>query len=189
MFIAHCKLLHRETGALVVYIDHTGLSDQSRARGWSGKRAAVDTEIEVSRTGDIRRWRIAKQKDNDDSESYCRFKLERVSLGFHDDGNEESSCVVVPDDDTGAAPGEQVRAAGKYEPAIMALVRDEMDVPEIVRIVKEDTVHDGTSRDRRELNIAKAVERLLEKKLLRKVRGKNSVAPNLITTKDFEDGT
>src|SRR5207253_1810102 len=52
--LQHCKFLHRETGALVILVAHSG-KDQSRGmRGWSGAKAAADAEIEVTRNGDYR---------------------------------------------------------------------------------------------------------------------------------------
>lgn len=91
--IAHCKFLHRKTGALVILIHHSGKDAAKGARGWSGLRAAADAEIEVTRNGDYRRATLTKMKDGGDLEAFD-FKLKVVSLGTDMDGEEESSCIV-----------------------------------------------------------------------------------------------
>jgi hypothetical protein len=91
--LAHCKHLHRATGALVVLVHHAGKDATKGARGWSGLRAAVDAEIEVSRTNTGRVARVSKQKDGDDSASFD-FKLRSIMVGVDDDGDEVTSCVV-----------------------------------------------------------------------------------------------
>lgn len=90
--LAHCKLLHRVTGALVVLVHHAGKDATKGARGWSGVRAAVDAEIEVSRGVACRTARVTKQKDADDSAVF-NFNLCSVMVGADEDG-EISSCVV-----------------------------------------------------------------------------------------------
>src|SRR5690606_7842012 len=82
--VDHCKFLHRQTGALVVLVHHSG-KDQSRgARGWSGLRAAADAEIEVTRNGDYRVAAVTKMKDGADGATFA-FKLKPVVLELDDD--------------------------------------------------------------------------------------------------------
>lgn len=90
--LAHCKHLHRVTGALVVLVHHAGKDATKGARGWSGVRAAVDAEIEVSRGVACRSARITKQKDADDSAVF-NFNLRSVMVGIDEDG-EVTSCVI-----------------------------------------------------------------------------------------------
>lgn len=92
LVVAHCKFLHRKTGALVLLVHHSGKDAAKGARGWSGLKAAADAELEVSRMGDIRTVRVSKMKDGEDGAQYC-FKLKTVVIGITDDG-EESSCVI-----------------------------------------------------------------------------------------------
>jgi RecA-family ATPase len=52
--LAHCKGIHRATGALVLLVHHSGKDSSRGARGWSGLRAAADVELEVVRADDAR---------------------------------------------------------------------------------------------------------------------------------------
>jgi hypothetical protein len=91
--IAHCRMLHELTGATIMLIHHAGKDASKGARGWSGLRAAVDAEIEITRNGDDRVARISKMKDGDDNARFP-FKLLRKVLRLDDDGDEITSIVV-----------------------------------------------------------------------------------------------
>jgi len=92
--LAHCRALHRATGATVVLIHHAGKDTTKGARGWSGLRAAADAEIEVVKSPGGRLVRITKQKDGDDMGAWG-FDLHVVSLGVDEDGDPITSCVAV----------------------------------------------------------------------------------------------
>ena len=91
--LAHCKLLHRATGALVVLVHHAGKDPTKGARGWSGIKAAADAELEVVRDGDLRILRNTKQKDGEDGQIWG-FKLRQVNIGIDEDDELITSCVV-----------------------------------------------------------------------------------------------
>lgn len=95
--LAQCRRLHEETGAMVLLVHHAGKDAARGARGWSGLRAAVDVEIEVSgSTGVVaKKARITKMKDGPDGEEFG-FKLLPVVVGFDADGDEIGSCIVEP---------------------------------------------------------------------------------------------
>lgn len=95
--IAAAKSLQSRIGGLVLLVHHSGKDATKGLRGHSSLHAALDSAIEVSRTDDRRDWRIAKAKDGDDGEAHP-FKLVRVEIGEHDDGESITSCVVVADD-------------------------------------------------------------------------------------------
>jgi hypothetical protein len=95
--LAHCKALHRVTGALVILVHHSGKDSSKGARGWSGLRAAADAEIEVVRAPQMRSATITKLKDGEDGEEYG-FTLTTVVIGQDDDGDDISSCVVTHND-------------------------------------------------------------------------------------------
>lgn len=97
--LAHCKGIHRATKAVVILVHHSGKDSSKGARGWSGLRAAADAELEVVRDDDARAIKITKQKDGDDTAEYG-FRLEPVIIGFDDDGDEITSCVVMESDVT-----------------------------------------------------------------------------------------
>lgn len=91
--LAHCKGIHRATGATVVLVHHAGKDLTKGARGWSGLRAAADAEIEVSRQDPVRMLRISKQKDGQDGLTYY-FDLTQVPIGMDEDGDIITSCVM-----------------------------------------------------------------------------------------------
>ena len=91
--LAHCRGLHRATGALVLLVHHSGKDASKGARGWSGLRAAADVELEVLRAEDDRVLTVTKQKDGDDGAEFG-FRLETVLVDFDADGDEVTSCVV-----------------------------------------------------------------------------------------------
>lgn len=94
--IANCKGLNRATGALVILIHHSGKDAARGARGWSGIRAAVDAEIEITKTpGDVRIATVTKMKDGEDGVAFG-FQLAPVVLGTDAKGNDITSMVVVP---------------------------------------------------------------------------------------------
>jgi hypothetical protein len=93
--IARCQWLHHKTGALVLLVHHSGKDAARGARGWSGLRAAADAELVVTRDkeNDRRAVEIGKQKDSPDGSQYD-FVLRPVPLGFDDDGDVITSCVI-----------------------------------------------------------------------------------------------
>ncbi len=93
--LAACRALHRITGALVVLIHHAGKDAAKGARGWSGLRAAMQTEIEVSQDpAGFRKARITKQRDAEQNLEFA-FKLSPVALEPFDN-RPQVSCVVEP---------------------------------------------------------------------------------------------
>lgn len=92
--IAHCDVLHRVTGALVLLVHHSGKDATKGARGSGALRAAADLEIEVVQTREYRAATITKQKDGEDGQEY-RFKLQEVEIGRDDDDEPITSCVVA----------------------------------------------------------------------------------------------
>ena len=98
--------IRTECTAHFCLIHHSGKSAAAGARGWSGVRAAVDTEIEISDSPTGRCCEITKQRDLSTKGERIGFKLEAVTLGLSKWGAPATSCVVVAAD----AP---VKQAGK----------------------------------------------------------------------------
>lgn len=92
--LAHCKGIHRATGAVVILVHHAGKDPTKGARGWSGLRAAADAELEVIRGATGRALRLSKQKDGED-ELEWGFDLEVVQIGVDEDLEPITSCVVI----------------------------------------------------------------------------------------------
>jgi hypothetical protein len=95
------KLLHVRTSGLVVLVTHKAKHAEpgKGPRGHSSQLAAMDAVLEVTRSSNnLRSWRVEKAKDAEDGGVHG-FRLDVVSLGIDADGDEVSSCVVVPTQD------------------------------------------------------------------------------------------
>jgi len=90
-----CKHLQALIGGLVLLIHHTGKDTTRGARGHSSFFAALDGAIEVERTATQRSWSVAKAKDGQDGKS-VPFDLKLHALGLDPDGDEITSCTVIP---------------------------------------------------------------------------------------------
>lgn len=119
--LAHCKGLHRATGALVILVHHAGKDLSKGARGWSGLRAAADAELSVERLATGRVLRTTKQKDGDDGLEWG-FDLEVVPVGIDSDGDQVTSCVVVE----AQVPSSQAlrRPMGAIEKAVNEVIQE-----------------------------------------------------------------
>ncbi len=102
--------IRTECKAHFCLIHHSGKAAAAGARGWSGIRAAVDTEIEITDSPTGRCCEITKQRDLATKGDRIGFKLEGVTLGFTKWGAAATSCVVVtadaPEKKTGKRMGE-----------------------------------------------------------------------------------
>ena len=98
--VGEIDLIRGETGAHVMIIHHTGKDETRGARGSSTLRAAVDTEIELSRPEGslITTARVTKQRDFQIGPP-MPFSLEVVELGVDRRGNPITSCVVKHEDE------------------------------------------------------------------------------------------
>ena len=119
--LAHCKGIHRATGALVLLVHHSGKDASKGARGWSGLRAAADAELEVIRHPGGRLVRTSKQKDGEDGLSWG-FGLDVVTIGQDEDGDPLTSCVVV--EQALRVAGAPARLLGPTELIVNAVVQE-----------------------------------------------------------------
>ncbi len=165
--LAHCRGLHRATGAVVVLVHHAGKDLSKGARGWSGLRAAADAEIEVSRYPSGRVLRVSKQKDGEDGREYG-FDLEVVNIGFDEDGDVIDSCVVRDADvPLSSRNVKDKKPHGVWERLILEVVAEfslaqtEVDAV-IAEVVRRGPEHVGSGRDQRKSNAKKALRRLAD---------------------------
>jgi hypothetical protein len=171
--IAHCKGLHRLTGALVILIHHSGKDATKGARGWSGLRAAADCEIEVTRFEEYRQARVSKMKDGDEGDEFA-FKLVPVLLGIDGEGEDISSCVVEA-----MAPRkpETRRKLGAVESEILASLSamisienggDSVATEDLIEAVKKRLVFDAGSgtRDQRRTTVKRAIQSMVQSGIL-----------------------
>ncbi|MFM0162901.1 helicase RepA family protein [Paraburkholderia sediminicola] len=97
VLLAGCAQIQRITGGVVLAIHHTGKDAARGLRGHSSLLGALDASIEVTRTGEWREWRNSKVRDEQDGTAYP-FRLQRIEMGFNQDGDAITSCVVRPVD-------------------------------------------------------------------------------------------
>ncbi|WP_323716241.1 helicase RepA family protein [Paracoccus aminovorans] len=104
--IRNLDLIRRVTGAHVMLVHHTGKDTARGARGHSSLRAAIDTEIELSRDdmGQITA-EVTKQRDGPTGYRFS-YRLRQVELGLDQDGDPVTTCLVEP-----TLPAEAGRAA------------------------------------------------------------------------------
>lgn len=88
-FIRNVDMLRAQTRAHVAIIHHTGKDQAKGARGWSGLRAAIDTEIEIAK-GTVT---VTKQRDLETTQP-MKFTLDQMALGKDGRGRPVTSCVV-----------------------------------------------------------------------------------------------
>lgn len=97
--VFHADKIRIQTGAHVCFIHHSGKNKALGARGHSSLRAAVDTEIEISREdeADYSIIKTVKQREMEMGKDMF-FGLHVVTLGQNNYGEDITSCVVNPID-------------------------------------------------------------------------------------------
>jgi putative DNA primase/helicase len=118
--IAAAKQLQILTGGLVLLVHHTGKDATKGLRGHSSLYAALDGAIEVNKTDSRREWRVAKSKD-DETGTVHAFKLEVVTVGRDDDGEDITSCVAAPDAAIDAVKRAKLPSGGNQKIALDTL--------------------------------------------------------------------
>ncbi len=111
-FVESLSRLRAITGACVQVVHHTGLVENDRARGSSALRAALDTEMALKPKDGGIQLECTKQKDAMEFVP-VGLELEVVPMGFDDDGEEITSCVVIPSAATEGATLAQQLMAGQ----------------------------------------------------------------------------
>lgn len=122
--VGQLDAIRAATGAHVSLIHHCGKDEARGARGHSSLRAAVDTEIEVSRPeGEtVSTVRVTKQRDLPAGPP-MPFSLHAVNLGLDRRGNPITSCTVHHEDEIMAASkGKAGRPPAATDDEILALL-------------------------------------------------------------------
>jgi hypothetical protein len=89
------SMVASQTKAAVVVIHHNGKDQAKGARGWSGIRAHIDTEIEVIDADGIKSAKVTKQRELGSKGDEIRFKLEIIPMGVSKFGSDVTTCVAV----------------------------------------------------------------------------------------------
>jgi hypothetical protein len=165
MLIAHCRTLHELTGATIMLIHHAGKDATRGARGWSGLRAAVDAEIEITRNGDDRVARISKMKDGDDNARFP-FKLRVIIIGQDAEGDEITAVgidhVIRPVTVAVPKPKGPIETV-VYNALVMLQPSDgkgRVAIAQVIDAAVPRLAHDPKKRDRRRFSATRAIEGL-----------------------------
>lgn len=94
LVMANVRAIVDKTDAHFMLIHHTGKNLAANARGWSGIRAFVDTELELYVSGKKLVLEITKQRDLDSKGQKFGFFLKTVELGKTKFGDVSTTCVV-----------------------------------------------------------------------------------------------
>jgi hypothetical protein len=110
------------SGAAMCVIHHNGKNQAAGARGWSGIRAHIDTEIEVVSDDVTRCAVVTKQRELAGKGDEIFFRLEVMQLGPGKFGTPQTTCVAVPD-------GEAVKRpeGGKAKPNKLREAQDVLE--------------------------------------------------------------
>lgn len=150
------------TGAHVTIVHHCGKNEALGARGHSSLRAAVDTEIEVSKPeGErITTVRVTKQRDLERGEA-MPFSLKVIELGTNRRGKPITSCTVHHEDEMMASQPKKSGRASKCTADEMIQYLPADTASEWQRRVKEETGLGETQfyAHKRELEARKAIRK------------------------------
>lgn len=113
----------RATGCAFMWIHHSGKDEAKGARGWSGIRAHIDTEIEIKDADDegVHSAEITKQRDLAGKGTRYGFRLAVKRIGINAWGNVRTTCVVIPDIAPERSKGGR---PNEGEAAVMVFLRD-----------------------------------------------------------------
>lgn len=146
--------IRTECNTHFMLIHHSGKSAAQGARGWSGIRAAVDTEIEVIDSPAGRYAEITKQRDLATKDVRIGFRLETVTLGLTKWKGLATSCVVVPADAPAKQTGKRISAVSG---AILEMLRTRGTGMKKSEVAKHfDGQYDSTSVYREMKKLVKA---------------------------------
>lgn len=89
VLLKNCDRVRESTGATFHLIHHSGKDKAKGARGWSGLRGHIDTEIEVAPG----RMEVTKQRDMEKGKAFG-FALAGAEIGKRTDGRAVTACTV-----------------------------------------------------------------------------------------------
>lgn len=184
--LRHARSLRDATGGMVVLVHHAGKDSTKGARGWSGNHAAADAVLEVTRNGNQRALRTAKQKDGDD-EAAWGFTLETVTIGMDEDGEPIDSCVVLEAAVAQKADGGKQKAPplGEWEQLVLDVYAELSVAGEGVKIT-DITIEAANRRDKptetkvRRASALRAVKNLAEAGVKRKFKMVDDIVFGLV---------
>lgn len=180
--------IREATGATFLLIHHSGKDSTKGMRGWSGLRAAVDTEIEVSddEDTDLKTAEVTKQRDIPGKGTRFVFKLEIELLGKNAWNNHRFSCVVIPHERQAADHIEDMPQPVKADgigPAVVQFIQLSKGAATRAEVAKAVTAKHGFHYGA----VFNAIDRMLKRKALRIQDGTLRVVPPRVADDDGQD--
>lgn len=164
--LRNMNMIRSKTRAAFVLIHHPGKDATRGMRGWSGLRAALDTEIQVEDSAEgLRIVEITKQRDLGTKGERLAFTLEAVLIGRNEWGNDRTTPVVVP----AVAPARKPKHAEKkssHQETIVEFVKSRSKGCSRTEIGQH-----FKGREPASYTITKQLARLVEREQLRLVDG------------------
>lgn len=112
LVIRHTDLCRSCIQAHFSLVHHAGKNESNGARGWSGVRAAADTEIEVTNGAGGHVAEVKKQRDLATQNDRIGFSLKSVTLGLTDFGAPATTCIVESAEAPAKETGQKLSANG-----------------------------------------------------------------------------
>jgi hypothetical protein len=96
-FIQHIDQVKDKWSSAALIVHHTGLQEQHRARGSIALKGAMDHEYRVEKNSNQIIFTNTKMKDSEGPKpKFLTLKI--LELGIEEDGEQLTSCVIVPSD-------------------------------------------------------------------------------------------
>ncbi len=97
-FIMNCDRIRKETKAHVAIVHHTPKAVRTTPRGHSSLLGATDVAVKIEKHHGGNTATVEKNKDDEEGRR-IGFRLEQVTVGKDEDGDDVTSCVVVVSDE------------------------------------------------------------------------------------------
>lgn len=113
-FIQSLDAIRAVYGCCVLVVHHSGKDESKGARGSSALKAAMDTELGLTKMGDLKRLQVTKQKDHEPPSDKI-FSLERSATTWLDDEGEIIYSAVMALSDHEPSQKSRVRLTNNDE--------------------------------------------------------------------------
>lgn len=142
LIMTRIDIIHNECKTHFSLIHHTGKNASAGARGWSGIRAFIDTEVEITDTPLGKCAEITKQRDLNTKGQRIGFRLVPTVIGISKWKQPVTSCIVQSMD----APIKQSKPLSEVAGAILEYLREKKEFvssPNLVRHFKDTYSRSG----------------------------------------------
>lgn len=116
--VKNCSNLHRVCKGIIMLVHHSGKDSSKGARGSGVLRAAADVEYAVTKADARHTMTVTKMKDGEDG-GKLHYKLATIEVGWDEDGETRTSCVVEHLADDVAADEDTPKKRGEVQALIL----------------------------------------------------------------------